>query len=458
MVLLQDSLLLVVAFALVLLNGFFVAAEFAIVKLRRSRVEDLASAHGWRGGMLRRVHDNLDAYLSACQLGITLASLGLGWIGEPAFASLLEMPLAAVGITSIEVVHSIAFIVAFAVISYLHIVLGELAPKSLALRRPEALSLITAGPLYVFYWLMYPAIWFLNTSSNVLLKRLGLGAAAGGHGSDAYYSPEELQTILHHSRRVTEGPEIEIKTIVAHTLELADLEAGDLMRPFRELVTLSSDDSYAEIRRTIQNHRFSRYVLLEADDENDSENEKVLGLLHIKDVLLEPGGDDVQSRMRRHIREVLEVTESESALELMRRFRAGAPHLALVRDNDQRLVGFVTMEDILEAIFGEITDEHESNRQKSTDRRFVWLPDGSFLVPGDTPVFRIERELGREIEEAEDEDVSTVGGLIMSKLDRVPVEGDNAQFEDFAALVRRVQGNRVLLVKITPQVTSSGPK
>jgi CBS domain containing-hemolysin-like protein len=456
MVLLQDSLLLVVAFVLVLLNGFFVAAEFAIVKLRRSRVEDLASAHGWRGGMLRRVHDNLDAYLSACQLGITLASLGLGWIGEPAFAGLLEMPLAAIGIDSLEVVHSIAFVVAFAVISYLHIVLGELAPKSLALRRPEALSLITAGPLYVFYWLMYPAIWFLNTSSNALLKRLGLGAAAGGHGSDAYYSPEELQTILHHSRRVTEGPEIEIKTIVAHTLELADLEAGDLMRPFRELVTLRDDDSYAEIRRTIQNHRFSRYVLLEADDD-----ERHRGRGRARPAARQGRAAGAGRRRRAvahapaHPRSARSNVKSESALELMRRFRAGAPHLALVRDNDQRLVGFVTMEDILEAIFGEITDEHESNRQKSTDRRFVWLPDGSFLVPGDTPVFRIERELGREIEEAEDEDVSTVGGLIMSKLDRVPVEGDNAQFEDFAALVRRVQGNRVLLVKITPQVKSA---
>lgn len=452
MVLLQDSLLLVVAFLLVVLNGFFVAAEFAIVKLRRSRVEDLANAHGWRGGMLRKVHDKLDAYLSACQLGITLASLGLGWIGEPAFAGLLEMPLHAIGIDNQEVVHSIAFVVAFAVISYLHIVLGELAPKSLALRRPETLSLWTAAPLYVFYWVMYPAIWFLNTSSNSLLKRLGLGGSATGHNSDAYYSPEELQVILHHSRRVTEGPEIEIKTIVAHTLELADLEAGDLMRPFRELVTLRSDDSYAEIRRTIQNHRFSRYVLLEADADGETEDEKVLGLLHVKDILLEPGGDDVQSRLRRHIREVLEVRENESALEMMRRFRGGAPHLALVRDDDERLVGFVTMEDILETIFGEITDEHELGRQKSTDRRFVWLPDGSFLVPGDTPVYRIERELGREIEEAEDEDVSTVGGLIMSKLDRVPGEGDNAQFEDFAALVRRVQGNRVLLVKITPQL------
>lgn len=450
MLLVQDGLLMLVAFLLVLLNGFFVAAEFAIVKLRRSRVEDLASAHGWRGEMLRKVHDKLDAYLSACQLGITLASLALGWVGEPAFAGLLEVPLTAIGIESAAVVHSIAFVFAFATISYLHIVLGELAPKSLALRRPEALSLWTAGPLYVFYWTMYPAIWFLNKSSNSLLRRLGLTEATG-HGSDAYYSPEELQVILHHSRRVTEGPEIEIKTIVSHTLELTELEAGDLMRPFRELVTLSLDDSHAEIRRTIQNHRFSRYPLMDVD------GEKVLGLLHIKDVLLEPAGNDVQARLRRHVREVLEVRETESALELMRRFRAGAPHLALVRDNDHRLVGFVTMEDIFEAIFGEITDEHESKRNNRTDRRFVWLPDGSFLVPGDTPVYRIERELGREIEEAEEEEVSTVAGLIMSKLDRVPVQGDKAQFEDFLAEVHRVQGRRVTLVKITPQVQSAEP-
>ncbi len=446
---LADSLLLIVAFLLVLLNGFFVAAEFAIVKLRRTRVEDLASAHGWRGRMLRRVHDQLDAYLSACQLGITLASLGLGWVGEPAFAHLLEGPLLALGVGSEAVIHSIAFVFAFAVISYLHIVLGELAPKSLAIRQPEQLSLITAAPLFIFYWAMYPAIWLLNHSSNTVLRVLGLGGGGGGHGGGDYYSPEELSLILHHSRMVTpEGPEIEIKTIVAHTLELADLEAGDLMRPRRELVTLANDDSAAEIRRVIQNHGFSRYPLMDADSEN------VLGLLHIKDILLEPSGEDIQQRLRRHLREILVVDETESALELMRRFRSGAPHLALVNNADGGLVGFLTMEDVLEAIFGEITDEHEAKRGNRTDRRFVWLPDGSFMVPGDTPVYRIERELGREIEEAEEEEVSTVGGLIMSKLDRVPAEGDSAEFEDFTALVRRTKGLRVELVKITPHVVS----
>lgn len=449
---LHDSLLLIVAFLLVLLNGFFVAAEFAIVKLRRTRVEDLAKAHGWRGRMLRRVHDQLDAYLSACQLGITLASLGLGWVGEPAFAHLLEGPLTALGMGSPTVIHSIAFVFAFAVISYLHIVLGELAPKSLAIRQPERLSLITAAPLFLFYWTMFPAIWVLNHSSNSVLRLFGLGGDGAAHGGGDYYSSEELSLILHHSRMVTpEGPEIEIKTIVAHTLELADLEAGDLMRPRRELVTIATDDSAAEIRRIIQNHRFSRYPLVDAE----GEGERILGVLHIKDILLEPSGEDMQKRLRNNLREALEVDETESALELMRRFRGGAPHLALVNDADGSLVGFVTMEDVLEAIFGEITDEHESRRGNRTDRRFVWLPDGSFIVPGDTPVYRIERELGREIEEAEEEEVSTVGGLIMSKLDRVPAEGDTAEFEDFTALVRRTKGLRVELVKITPHVVSA---
>ncbi|MBE1188311.1 DUF21 domain-containing protein, partial [Escherichia coli] len=157
------------------LNGFFVAAEFAMVKLRATRVETIAKQHGWRGAILRKVHNQLDAYLSACQLGITLASLGLGWVGEPAFAELLEPLLAMIGVHSDELIRGISFFTAFFIISYLHIVVGELAPKSWAIRKPELLSLWTAVPLYLFYWLMYPAIWLLNASANAILKIAGQG-------------------------------------------------------------------------------------------------------------------------------------------------------------------------------------------------------------------------------------------------------------------------------------------
>lgn len=443
MTVLQDSLLLLLALGLVLLNGFFVASEFAIVKLRQTRVKELARVNGWRGRILRKVHKQLDAYLSACQLGITLASLGLGWVGEPAFAELLEMPLAALGVTSPELVHTIAFIFAFAIISYLHIVIGELAPKSLALRKPEQVSLWTATPLYLFYWAMYPFIWVLNASSNSVLRMFGLGRSEDGHGGDRDYSPEELGLIVHHARQVDEGPDSEIKTLMAHILELDELEVGDLMRPRREMVVLDADAEYAEVRRTIKKHQFSRYPL------RDPATDDFLGVVHVKDVLPEPASEDLPARLRVHTREAPRVGEHDPAMDLLRAFRRGAPHFALVEDENQQVVGFLTMEDIFEAIFGEISDEHEQGRANVTDRRLTWLPDGRFLVRGDTPAYQLERAIGSDIPEAAN--VTTVAGLLMSHLDRVPVAGDIAEFERFTATVRRMRGPRIELIKITPR-------
>jgi CBS domain containing-hemolysin-like protein len=186
-----DFGMILFAMILVLLNGFFVAAEFAMVKLRSTRVESIAEKNGWRGRILRTVHSQLDAYLSACQLGITLASLGLGWVGEPAFAHLLAPLLETVGVDSPEVVKGVSFFAAFFMISYLHIVVGELAPKSWAIRKPELLSLWTAVPLYLFYWAMYPAIYLLNASANGILRIAGQGEPGPHH--EHHYSREELK-------------------------------------------------------------------------------------------------------------------------------------------------------------------------------------------------------------------------------------------------------------------------
>jgi CBS domain containing-hemolysin-like protein len=215
-----DFGLVLFALFLVLLNGFFVAAEFAIVRLRATKVEALAQAHGWRGHILRTVHKQMDAYLSACQLGITLASLGLGWVGEPAFAHLLEPLLAVVGIESPTLVHAIAFFTAFAIISYLHIVVGELAPKSWAIRQPELLSLWTAVPLYLFYWTMYPAIFVLNASANAILRIAGQGEPGPHH--EHHYSRDELKLILHSSR--ASNPSDQDMRVLASAVELGELE------------------------------------------------------------------------------------------------------------------------------------------------------------------------------------------------------------------------------------------
>jgi CBS domain containing-hemolysin-like protein len=442
MEILDNLLLLALALFLVALNGFFVASEFAIVKLRHTRVAQLKQQHGWVGVILARVHGKLDAYLSACQLGITLASLGLGWVGEPAFARLLEMPLAALGVSDPQVIHTIAFITAFAIISFLHIVVGELAPKSAAIRKPEAVSLWTAVPLYSFYWLMYPAIWMLNASANAVLRSAGVAPGGEGHGHDTPYSHDELRTILYLSRPSTRETDPVIHTILGNTLDLPKLEVSDVMHARRELVAIYDDDSHADVLRTILKHRFSRYPLIE------SRTDEVLGVLHVKDIFSERYGDDFQTRLRRHLMPVERVRPNDPLVNLLRPFRQGATHLAIVLDETDRIEGFLTLEDLLEAIFGDIADEHEAKRTTQVQRRIVELPDGALLVPGELPVYRLERELGFEIEEAMDEDVSTVGGLLMSRLERIPVAGDCAEFPRFELCVERMRGTRVELIKV----------
>lgn len=443
----ENAGLLAFALFLVLLNGFFVAAEFAIVKLRHTRVEELERIHGLRGRILAIVHHHLDAYLSACQLGITLASLGLGWVGEPAFAHLLEVPLTAMGLgADADAVHLLAFLTAFATISYLHIVIGELAPKSAALRKPEALALWTAVPLFAFYWLMFPFIWVLNRSANAVLRRFGL-VAGPGHGHDAPYTLDELRLILHLSRGASDAGTnqgAEMNRMLAHTLELPRLHASDVMRNRRELATISTDDAFAAVRRTLQYHRYSRYPYF------DPESKQFVGVLHHKDIVFEHAGPDFQSRLRRHARPVECFAEDSPITDLLRQFRLGAPHLGLVVDPTERVIGFVTMEDVLEAIFGEIRDEHEQTRTHQTRREPQWIEDGRLLVRGDTPLFMLERELRIEI--TDNDASSTVTGLLMNRLGRVPQVGDVVPIPGHLAQVLRMSGAAIALVQVTPEV------
>ncbi|PPT99391.1 hypothetical protein XaraCFBP7407_02195, partial [Xanthomonas arboricola pv. arracaciae] len=272
---LGNVLLLFVALLLVLLNGFFVAAEFALVKLRHTQAVGLAQNNGWRGRLLLGVHAHLDAYLSACQLGITLASLGLGWVGEPAFAHLLQ-PLFDTAGLSPEAAQFTALAIAFSLISFLHIVLGELAPKTMAIRRPERMSLWTAAPLYVFYWLMYPAIWVLNTSANRLLRVLGWGDVE--HQSHRY-SREELMLIVGRQDPNAATPDHGL-ALMSHALELPDLVAGDLMRPREHLRSLREGMTLESVLAEFSESRYSRYPWFDAD------GEQVLGILHTKDLLV----------------------------------------------------------------------------------------------------------------------------------------------------------------------------
>jgi CBS domain containing-hemolysin-like protein len=427
--------LIAVAILLVILNGFFVAAEFGLVKLRQTRVKAIAKVYGWRGRVLQKVHADLDAYLSACQLGITLASLGLGWIGEPTFAALLQPVLAAIGIDSDRVVHAIAFFFAFFIISYLHIVVGEQAPKSMAIRVPEIVSIWTAIPLYAFYWLMYPAIWVVNHSSKWILGKVGLDVAP----HDTGYSSEELKMILRASQ-ADEGFTTDEWRVLAQALDFRDLEVADLMRPFREAVTLSETETFDTNLDRIAKHRYSRYPYLDA-------NGRVTGVIHLKDIFFALRKSGGQPNLGELARPVLSVRPNLPATNLFRRFREGAPHFAVVALDDGRPLGFITLDNMLGMLVGEIRDEF-----RSTQNEWTKFEDGSLIGKGSLPIVTLERTLGIDIEE---DTVDSVGGLILQRLGELPEEGQRVVFDDFDAVVMQMSGPRIMLVQVFPKNESS---
>ena len=437
----SNLFLIIVALSLVALNGFFVAAEFGLVKLRQTRIRAIAKTRGWRGRVLAKVHVKLDAYLSACQLGITLASLGLGWVGEPAFAGLLEPHLNRLGVTSPELIHAISIACAFSIISFLHIVVGELAPKSLAIRNPEQIGLMSAAPLYGFYWLMYPAIWLLNSSANLVLRLFGFRNV---HGHDAHYSADELKLILRGN-----GPDDRFTrdewNILAKTLDFSELEVSDLMRPIQEMTALHRNKSVQENLKTVYGKRFSRYPYF---DTNDAD---VLGVIHLKDLFFAQQECKAIEDLHKYLRPIQYISPDMSALELFRYFRMGAAHFAVIGQKGQKPQGFITLDNLLGAMVGEIRDEF---RQNSND--WTRLDDGTLIVKGSLPIFSLERILGIDIEneELELEDEVSIGGLIMSKLQDIPVEGQKIEFNQFDIVVKKMNGPRTLFVQVYPDEIS----
>ncbi len=440
----HNVLLVLLALFLVALNGFFVAAEFGIVKLRRTRIRAIAKTQGLRGRILAKVHGELDAYLSACQLGITLASLGLGWVGEPAFASLLEPLFVTLGVTSQQLIHGVSFAFAFIVISFLHIVVGELAPKTLAIRNPEVIGLWCAIPLYGFYWTMYPAIWVLNASANAVLRLAGL-AGTGSH--DSHYTTEELKLILRTSQPGEKFTRDE-RNILAQSLDFEQLTVADLMRPINEVIALHAAKSLEDNLQTVLRNRFSRYPYF------DQNGDDVLGVIHLKDLFFAQQAGKPITSMTPFLRPVDIISARTPALELFRRFRDGAPHFALIGEKGKRPLGFITLDNLLGAMVGEIRDEFRLNEND-------WLrqPDGTLVGKASLPIFSLERILGIDIENEELglDDVESVGGLIMVKLGDIPKQGQRITFADFDIVVKKMNGPRIVLVKVIPKLEHQGP-
>lgn len=427
----QHFLFVFLAFLLVILNGFFVAAEFSLVKLRATKVRSMAKTYGKRGKILSTVHSELDAYLSACQLGITLASLGLGWIGEPAFAHLLEPLLGLMGIENATLIHTISFFVAFFTISYLHIVLGELVPKSLAIRSADKIGLWTAPLLYGFYWLMFPAIWLLNHSANLFVSLLDL---SDQKHADAHYTADELKLILRSSRPNQQFSADEWR-VLAQAIDFRELDIADLMHPASEMIGLKAEQSFDEHLRTINAHRYSRYPVVLEDG-------NVTGMIHVKDLLIEMGKDRGFEDLTTLTRKVQTVHPDTAVTSLFRKLKNGASHFALVAYEGNPPIGFITLDDLLAALVGDIRDEFQKSHTKWTK-----MDDGSLLGKGTLSLHTLERSLGIDIES---EEADTVAGLILETLGELPKRGQKIEFEQFSVVVKKMTGPKIALVRVFP--------
>ncbi|MGV3641650.1 MAG: hemolysin family protein [Adhaeribacter sp.] len=398
---------------LVLLNGFFVAAEFAIVKVRASQVELRAQAGNRLAKTALNMITHLDAYLSATQLGITLASLGLGWIGESVVSEIILNIMHAAGFQGSEALaHKIAIPIAFSVITVLHIVFGELAPKSLAIQRSEATTLAVAWPLQLFYYLFKPAIWLLNGFSNLLLKAIGITPV---HGAEVH-SSEELRLIFEQSKESGAIQDSQHE-LFENVFSFNDRMVKQIMVPRTKLAALDIESSEDKILDMVFTEGYSRIPVYRDSIDN------IVGVLYVKDLLIviRRGESIVLEQL---IRPAYFVPETKKINRLLQHFQRSHLHMAIVSDEFGGVSGIVTMEDIMEELVGEIQDEYDEEVpvvEKTGDFEFKVSTAASILDVNDFLPYPLP----------EGEDYETVGGLINVIYGTIPEIGDTAVFQEY---------------------------
>ena len=431
----QFLLLKVLAvFLLVGLNGFFVAAEFALVKVRHTQLQPLIAQGNRRAGMALHVLQNLDAYLSAAQLGITLASLALGWIGEPIFEAVLKPVFGWLNWTGEEwhqVRATLAFAVGFSVITFLHIVAGEQAPKSLAIKRPLEGALWVAYPLRWFYLVAFPFIWLLNHSALWLLRQLGMQAENVHEGT---HSEEELRLMIDATQRQAGGSKLG-REIVLNALDLRHRVVREVMRPRAEITILDTQASIARCLEAAEKTRYSRFPLCEAGDVD-----RMLGVVHIKDLyaqrLKARSGADLAATVRKLIY-VPPTARLDGVLQL---FLDRKLHMAIVVDEYGGTIGLITLENIVEEVVGQIQDEFDQEKPllKRTGEQ-VWEVDGAL------PLHELEELVGEALAA---EEITTTSGLVTRRLGGFPKPGDMVELTAFTLRVEAVDGMRVARLRL----------
>ena len=419
--------ILLVAF-LIFMNGFFVAAEFCCVKMRSSRLETMIAEGSSRAKYAKQLTDHLDSSLSVTQLGITLASLGLGWVGEPAVAQLILPLTRSVGLSD-DVGHTVALAIAFSLITSLHIVLGELTPKSMAIANVERIMLAIAFPMVLFGKVMKPFVWILNTVANHISRHLGYEMT--GENEDAH-TEEEIRLLMKESYRqgLINSTEADF---VDNVFSFTELNAREIMVPRTDMICLYLDDTPAERIKTILEEQQTRYPVCYEDKDH------IIGFIHVKD-LLPPLVRGETLNLRRYIRKALIVPESMDGSVLLRTMQAQGSQLAIVVDEYGGTAGMVTVEDIVEQIVGDIRDEFDEERES-----LEWRGEDLGSIDAKLLLEEVNDLLGIRIE---DEDVDSIGGWIYDRLGEAPRVGHMTAHTGTLFFVEEVDGVRITRVLV----------
>ncbi|MFL5318095.1 MAG: hemolysin family protein [Myxococcaceae bacterium] len=435
----QEYLFLLLALLLVIFNGFFVAFEFAIVKVRRSRLESLAQQGNGSAVNALRIMDRLDSYLSLTQFGVTLASLGLGWLGEPAFAAILQPLLVRVFPDSAaQAAHTVAIVVGFAVITFLHIILGELGPKSFAIQKAEETALALAWPMRFFHLLFLPGVALLNASARKLLSLFGLGAAS--ESSSEAHNEEELRFILQSSA--------ESGVISTHRAELLERALSMAEKTARQVLVPRSQVMYLDLEESLEKNiadaRASGHTWIPVCRGN---LDQVEGVVNVMDLFYLLSRGELQS-IGQVQRPVLFVPETATLEQLLAEFRRRRRQMAIVVDEHGGTSGIVTISDVVAEVVGDIA---ELGRKKDEVKS---LPGGRLELPGTTQLDDLQDRLDVKFD-IEQGEVATIAGYLMAKLSRIPERGDKVSVGEFDVIVEEMDGPRVVKVRVQPRTVAA---
>ncbi|MWC31184.1 hemolysin family protein [Paenibacillus sp. MMS18-CY102] len=413
---------------LIVLTAFFVATEFAIIRLRSSRVDQLVSEGRSNALSVQRVISNLDGYLSACQLGITITALGLGWLGEPTVERLL-LPLFEAWNVNSEAGHLLSFLLAFVTVTFLHVVVGELAPKTWAIQKAEFISFAVARPIIIFHKVMYPFIWLLNGSANALIRLFGLKPVKE---HEEAHSEEEIQIILNDSFQSGKINNTEYG-YVSRIFAFDEMLAKEIMVPRTDMICLFIDKPLADNMAIIRQEQYTRFPI--AQDSKD----QIIGMINTKQLFLQLQ-DDVPFNFEQLVRPVMTVPEVMPVKTLLKRMQLERMHIAILMDEYGGTSGMITIEDILEIIVGEIRDEFDADERKDIEK----LADNCYLLDGKVSLDELGNLIGEDLGH---EEVDTIGGWLYNEIQE-PKPNKEFRYNHLQFIIREVSKHRIRKVEL----------